>query len=85
MNKIINAKTLRAKLREILRRASRGERFSVIYRSKPVCQIVPVDSSESPLDDIENDSLYGAPPVGRSKDQIPAERHDEILYPHRKR
>jgi antitoxin (DNA-binding transcriptional repressor) of toxin-antitoxin stability system len=76
----INAKTLRARLGEILGRVSRGERFAVIYRSRPVCQLVPMDDLGAPSLDLEEDPLYRAGPVGRSKDGRASADHDDLLY-----
>jgi prevent-host-death family protein len=80
MQTLINARDLRGALGEILERVRKGERFTVIYRSRPVCQIVPLD--EQPLDqtDLDEDSLYGAQAIGYSKDGKTALDHDEILY-----
>lgn len=85
MQTTINAKTLRARLAEILRRASRGERFSVTYRNRPLCRIVPHEATREPTKHLEKDSLYGAPGVGRSRDGRTSADHDEILYGKQKR
>lgn len=77
---VINAKALRGELREILERVRKGERFTVLYRNRPVCQLVPVDEQGQMLTALENDSLYGAEAVGRSRDGKTAEQHDELLY-----
>lgn len=39
MPTVINANTLRGELKEILERVRKGERFTVLYHSDPVCQI----------------------------------------------
>lgn len=44
MNEFISAKNLRLKLKEILERASKGESFTVVYNSKPVAKIIPVEN-----------------------------------------
>lgn len=77
----INAKKLRASLPDIVRRTRRGERFVVLYRSRPAFQVVPVDedavSAEMPF---EEDSLFGAEAVGRSTDGLTSRGHDRVLY-----
>jgi prevent-host-death family protein len=80
MTTIINAKELRAALSEVVKRVRRGVRFTVIYRSQPAFQIVPVDESAAPRLPLESDSLYRARPVGRSKDGLSAAEHDRALY-----
>lgn len=81
MERTINAKELRASLPETVARVRRGERFTVIYRSRPAFRIVPVEEglagSETALRD---DPVYRAPPVGRSRDGRAARDHDKILY-----
>ena len=81
MARIINAKQLRAELSDIARRAQRGERFTVLYRSRPAFQIVPIDE-EGALDRVplSSDPLYEAPPVGRSTDGLTSRDHDQVLY-----
>jgi prevent-host-death family protein len=75
----INAKQLRASLPEVVRRVQRGARYTVIYRSRPAFQIVPVDqpAATGPLQD---DPLYQAPALGRSSDGRTAADHDAALY-----
>jgi prevent-host-death family protein len=80
MSTVINAKTLRNQLAKIVQRVRKGDRFTVLYRSRPAFQIVPVDSSELELGDLEADPIYEAKAVGRSKDGKTAAEHDEILY-----
>ncbi len=80
MTTTINAKELRASLPEVVERVRRGARFTVIYRSRPAFQIVPVDESAAPRLPLESDSLYRARPVGRSKDSLVAAEHDLTLY-----
>jgi len=80
MDRTINAKELRASLPKIVERVRRGERFTVIYRSRPALRIVPVSDdtlSELPL---ENDPLYHAEAVGASVDGLASVDHDRILY-----
>ncbi|MDD2708602.1 MAG: hypothetical protein PHV34_11385 [Verrucomicrobiae bacterium] len=81
MNAIINAKQLRNSLPKLVDQVRKGARFTVIYRSHPAFQIVPVDSSSAPLTLLESDSLYHAQPVGRSSDGASASDHDATLYP----
>jgi prevent-host-death family protein len=81
MKRIINAKELRATLPEIVRRTRRGERFVVLYRSRPAFQVVPVeDDVGSARLPVEEDPLFGAEAVGRSTDGLAARDHDRVLY-----
>ena len=48
MNVSINAKRLRASLPDVVERVRKGTRFTVIYRSRPAFQIVPVNEAEQP-------------------------------------
>jgi prevent-host-death family protein len=80
METIINAKTLRNELRAVIERVARGERFTVLYRSRPVCRLIPVDSDEPATGRPEDDSLYQAEPVGASQDGLSATDHDVVLY-----
>lgn len=81
MDRTINAKQLRASLPETVRRVRRGERFTVLYRSRPAFRIVPVEEglveTTAPL---AEDSIYRAPAVGRSSDGRASRDHDRILY-----
>ena len=77
----INAKQLRASLPEVVRRVRRGARFTVIYRSRPAFQIVPMDDAGEPRGLGGDDSLYHASAVGRSGDGRAAADHDDLLYP----
>ena len=78
----INAKQLRASLPEVVRRVRKGARFTVIYRSRPAFQIIPVDDMAAAEGVPADDSLYRASAVGRSLDGRSAAQHDEALYPH---
>ncbi|MGH7819422.1 MAG: type II toxin-antitoxin system Phd/YefM family antitoxin [Candidatus Binatia bacterium] len=82
MTRTINAKQLRASLPEIVRRTRRGERFVVLYRSRPAFQVVPVGDRESEADlpPLEEDPLFEAEAVGSSSDGLAAADHDRILY-----
>jgi antitoxin (DNA-binding transcriptional repressor) of toxin-antitoxin stability system len=77
---LINAKELWRRLPEIVRRVKQGTRFTVLYRSRPAFEIVPVDAASVPQDNLENDSLYRAPALGRSRDGLSARDHDAVLY-----
>lgn len=72
--------SLRSRLGEILERVRKGERFTIIYRSRPVCQIVPIDDAGAGGVALEEDPLYRAGAVGRSRDGRRAADHDSILY-----
>ncbi len=80
MNVPINAKRLRASLPDVVERVRKGTRFTVIYRSRPAFQIVPVNEAEHSPDPLADDPLYRAPSVGRSRDERTAADHDAVLY-----
>ena len=80
MNHVINAKTLRRDLGRILKRVQRGERFTVLYRSQPVCELVPPGAAAALDDDLESDPIYQAPALFRSTDGLSSVDHDAILY-----
>ena len=80
MDKIINVKQLRASLPRIVERIRRGERFTVLYRSRPAFRVVPLEDLEQSSGSLADDPLYGAPAVGRSDDGLAASQHDAILY-----
>ena len=75
----INAKQLRSSLPRVVERVRKGTRFTVIYRSRPAFQIVPVDHG-APPGELHDDSLYRAAAVGRSADGRTAADHDALLY-----
>ena len=80
MNVPINAKRLRASLPDVVERVRKGTRFTVIYRSRPAFQIVPMaDGSEATVA-LVDDPLYRAQAVGRSTDGRRAADHDALLY-----
>jgi len=81
MNVPINAKRLRATLHEVVERVRKGTRFTVIYRSRPAFQIVPVDDAASASSSLTDDPLYRAQPVGSSDDGRTSVHHDAVLYP----
>ena len=80
MQRTINAKGLRASLPAIVNQVRKGARFTVIYRSRPAFQIVPVDEARGAVRPSTEDVLYNAGPVGRSKDGVRASDHDSLLY-----
>ena len=80
MNISINAKRLRGSLPDVVKRVRRGTRFTVIYRSRPAFQIVPVGDDEHAAGALEDDPLYRARAVGRSSDGRVATNHDRTLY-----
>ena len=80
MNVTINAKELRASLPEVVEKVRRGARFTVLYRSRPAFQVVPMDAAPMVKGDLEKDSLYRAKAVGRATDGRRAEDHDSLLY-----
>ena len=80
MNATISAKELRASLPKVVEKVRRGARFTVLYRSRPAFQVVPLDAAHGKKGDLEHDSLYRAKPVGRSTDGRQAADHDSLLY-----
>lgn len=80
MNVPINAKRLRATLPEIVERVRKGTRFTVIYRSRPAFQIVPMNGAEDQSLALADDPLYRAKAVGSSSDRRMSTDHDAILY-----
>lgn len=80
MNVPINAKRLRASLPDVVERVRKGTRFTVIYRSRPAFQIVPVNAGEHTAVPLSDDPLYRASAVGQSSDGRTAADHDAILY-----
>jgi antitoxin (DNA-binding transcriptional repressor) of toxin-antitoxin stability system len=82
---VIRAKDLRRDLARILARARRGERFTVLYRSEPLCEIVPLGAPPTELPALEHEPLYRAKAVGRSEGGKRKVDPDEILYGWRRR
>ena len=80
MNTLISAKQLRSTLPEVVKKVRRGARFTVLYRSRPVFQIVPVGAPPEALEELSREPLYRAKPVGRSTDGRAAADHDALLY-----
>ena len=80
MNVPINATRLRATLPDVVERVRKGTRFTVIYRSRPAFQIVPVNDSGVARAALADDPLYRAKALGSSSDGRTAADHDAILY-----
>lgn len=80
MKNVLNVKELRSSLPEIIKRVRQGDRFTILYRSKPAFRIVPVEAEEDITLPLSEDPLYQAPPVGRSSDGLTARDHDSVLY-----
>ena len=80
MPEVINAKQLRERLQEVVDRVRHGGRFTVLYRSRPAFDIVPVGKPSLDSLPLELDPLYQAAPVGASDTGDAATRHDEVLY-----
>ena len=80
MTKTINAKQLREQLGEIVSEVRQGSRFTVLYRSRPAFDIVPIGESNLGTGELESDSLFGAEPVGASSSGDAARNHDAVLY-----
>lgn len=80
MSAVINAKELRTSLPEVVEQIRRGVRFTVLYRSRPAFQVVPVDAAAGPCGDLQDDPLYRARAPERSTDGRSAAGHDALLY-----
>jgi antitoxin (DNA-binding transcriptional repressor) of toxin-antitoxin stability system len=80
MNTVINAKELPSALPRVVRKVRRGMRFTMLYRSRPAFQVVPVDAAENPTGKVAEGPLYRAKPLGRSVDGRSAADHDGLLY-----
>ena len=80
MKNVINVKELRATLPAIIKRVRMGAKYTVIYRSRPVFRIVPIGPDSERMIPLEEDPLYGAPPVGTSSDGLTSLDHDSVLY-----
>lgn len=85
MSDSVNVKELRRDLARVLRRVERGARVTIVYRSRPVCQLVPLGTADVGATKLEDDPLYEAPAVGRSSDGRMAADHDDVLYAARRR
>ena len=80
MARMISAKQLREQLKDVVEKVKRGGRFTVLYRSRPAFDIVPVGNPPGGDVPLESDPLYQAPSVGASESGGVAIRHDEVLY-----
>ena len=80
MPEMISAKQLREQLQDVVEKVRHGERFTVLYRSRPAFDIVPVGNPPLDSTPLESDPLYQAPAVGASESGDVATRHDEVLY-----
>jgi antitoxin (DNA-binding transcriptional repressor) of toxin-antitoxin stability system len=80
MNTLISTKELRASLPAVVEKVRRGARFTVLYRSRPAFQLLPIESGPDPTSSLADEPLYRAKPVGRSKDGSSAAGHDAVLY-----
>jgi len=81
MDKTINAKELRASLPSIVRRIQQGERFTVLYRSRPAFRLVPVEpEAAATATPLPEDPLYRSGALGSSTDGLTSADHDALLY-----
>jgi prevent-host-death family protein len=79
-DRALSAKQLRASLPKIVARVRRGERFTVLYRSRPAFRIVPVSEDVVADQPLADDPLYGSEAVGASSDGLSSKDHDRVLY-----
>ena len=80
MPEMISAKQLREQLQDVVERVRHGGRFTVLYRSRPAFDIVPMNNPCMERAPLELDPLYRASPVGTSESGDTAAQHDEVLY-----
>jgi antitoxin (DNA-binding transcriptional repressor) of toxin-antitoxin stability system len=73
-------KELRATLPKIVESVRKGEKFTVLYRSRPAFRIVPIEEELHITSPLSNDPLYNAPAVGESYDGLSGADHDTLLY-----
>jgi antitoxin (DNA-binding transcriptional repressor) of toxin-antitoxin stability system len=76
MNVPINATRLRAMLPDLVERVRTGTCFTVMYRSRPAFQIVPVNHAEHASVSLTRDTIYRADAVGSSTDGRTSADHD---------
>jgi antitoxin (DNA-binding transcriptional repressor) of toxin-antitoxin stability system len=80
LDRLLNVKQLREELPRIVERVRRGEKFTVLYRSRPAFRIVPVTGSSHEEIALEQDPMYRASAVGHSTDGLTSRDHDKLLY-----
>jgi antitoxin (DNA-binding transcriptional repressor) of toxin-antitoxin stability system len=80
VNQIINAKRLRRELGRILERVRRGERFTVLYRSRPMCDLVPPGGAGPGPGPLDEDPIFSADGIAASTDGRTSEDHDRDIY-----
>ena len=80
MLEMISAKQLREQLQDVVEKVRHGGRFTVLYRSRPAFDIVPVGNPSLDSSPLESDPLYRGPAVGSSESGDAAAQHDEVLY-----
>ena len=80
MLNVINAKELRATLPKIVESVRKGEKYTVLYRSRPAFRIVPIEEEIQITSPLSNDPLYKAQGVGESCDGLTGADHDTLLY-----
>ncbi len=83
MDKVLNAKELRAALPSVVERVRHGEKFTILYRSRPAFRVVPVEAgspSAGADEDLADEPLYRAGALGRSRDGLGSADHDAVLY-----
>lgn len=76
----INTKQLRAQMKNVIERVRKGGSFLVLHRSRPAFRINPPQFEDMPQSPLEDDPIYKAPAVGKSRDGLRASDHDKILY-----
>jgi len=79
MQNIINTKELRSSLPKIIESVRKGEKFTVLYRSRPAFRIVPIEE-DLQISPLSNDPLYQAQAIGESSDGLGGAVHDTLLY-----
>ena len=80
MPEIISVRQLRERLQDVVEKVKHGGRFTVLYRSRPAFDIVPIGSPPLEHAPLESDPLYRAAPVGSSASGDAAAQHAEVLY-----
>ena len=78
--KIINTKELRSSLPKIVSQLRKGDRYTVLYRSRPAFRLVPINDEVRASSSLDEEPLYGAPALGRSTDGADSSDHDHFLY-----